>query len=374
MDICARMDEKYDITTHAEISDTTILSNLAQLIPMPECNQSPRNMYQCQMGKQTMGTPCHNWDLQADNKLYRLQTPASPLFRPVHYDNIGLDDFPMGTNAIVAVISYTGYDMEDAIVINKMSEERGLAHGSVMKTEQIELSESNSYFCRDPANGLLGESLDSDGLPFPGKKMTMDDPLYCYYSVDQSKYVLQRYKSRENSYIHSIRKCGDFNLKSKQKVCITYRIPRNPTVGDKFASRAGQKGILAKKWPAEDLPFTETGLIPDIIFNPHGFPSRMTIAMMIEVMAGKSAAMHGFVHDATPWKFDEDDTAIDYFGKLLEAAGYNYYGNEAMYSGIDGREMEVQIFFGVVHYQRLRHMVADKWQVSVEFSAIYAKV
>lgn len=90
-----------------ELSKTAFMSNLAHLIPMPDCNQSPRNMYQCQMGKQTMGSACHNWDIQAETKLYRLQTPASPFFRPVHYDNIGLDDFAMGTNAIVAVISYT---------------------------------------------------------------------------------------------------------------------------------------------------------------------------------------------------------------------------------------------------------------------------
>lgn len=142
-----------------------------------------------------------------------------------------------------------------------------------------------------------------------------------------------------------------------------FPLQRNPSVGDKFASRAGQKGILSQKWPAEDLPFTETGLIPDIVFNPHGFPSRMTIAMMIETMAGKSAALHGLVHDATPFRFSEKNTAIDYFGQLLNAGGYNYYGTERVYSGIDGREMTADIFMGVVHYQRLRHMVSDKWQV-----------
>lgn len=108
MDICVVPSEKYEgVTTHMEISKTGFMSNLAHLIPMPDCNQSPRNMYQCQMGKQTMGTPCHNWPLQAETKLYRLQTPATPLFRPVHHDNIQMDDFAMGTNAIVAVISYT---------------------------------------------------------------------------------------------------------------------------------------------------------------------------------------------------------------------------------------------------------------------------
>lgn len=108
LNICITKESAYSgVTTHMELSKTAFMSNLANLIPMPDCNQSPRNMYQCQMGKQSMGTPCHNWQLQGETKLYRLQTPGTPLFRPVHYDNIELDDFPMGINAIVAVISYT---------------------------------------------------------------------------------------------------------------------------------------------------------------------------------------------------------------------------------------------------------------------------
>lgn len=108
LDVCINLEEAYNgVTTHAELSKTAFMSNLAHLIPMPDCNQSPRNMYQCQMGKQTMGTPLHTWSTQAETKTYRLQTPASPLFRPVHHDNIGLDNYAMGTNAIVAVISYT---------------------------------------------------------------------------------------------------------------------------------------------------------------------------------------------------------------------------------------------------------------------------
>ncbi|KAF5283619.1 hypothetical protein FQR65_LT13825 [Abscondita terminalis] len=364
MDICVTRNEIYkDVTTHMEIEKTSFLSNLALLIPMPDCNQSPRNMYQCQMGKQTMGTPCHSWNVQAETKLYRLQTPHSPLFRPLHYDHIQLDDFPMGTNAVVAVISYTGYDMEDAMIINKSSYERGFCHGSIYKTEFIELDDAESYFCRDPSKPNLVDALEPDGFPYVGKLLKDGDPLYCFYSTDESKYVVRTFKTKENCYVNSVRKCANVNYKMKPLACITYRVPRNPTVGDKFASRAGQKGICSQKWPAEDLPFTETGLVPDIVFNPHGFPSRMTIAMMIELMAGKSAALHGLVHDASPFKFDEENTAIDYFGKLLEAGGYNYYGTETMYSGIDGRKMSAQIFFGIVHYQRLRHMVTDKWQV-----------
>ena len=114
----------------------------------------------------------------------------------------------------------------------------------------------------------------------------------------------------------------------------------------------------------ENLPFTESGLTPDIIFNPHGFPSRMTIGMMIEFMAGKSGSVYGLAHDATPFQFENDQSPIDYYGKLLQKAGYSYFGTESMYSGINGRQLEVDIFFGVVYYQRLRHMVSDKFQVS----------
>ena len=134
-------------------------------------------MYQCQMGKQTMGTPCHNWQLQAETKLYRLQTPATPLFRPVHHDNIELDDFAMGTNAIVAVISYTGYDMEDAMIINKSAFERGFAHGSIYKSEFIELK-GDSYFAKNPQDKSTDAFLNSDGLPFVGRKINSDEPFY----------------------------------------------------------------------------------------------------------------------------------------------------------------------------------------------------
>ncbi|XP_043275867.1 DNA-directed RNA polymerase I subunit RPA2 [Venturia canescens] len=364
MHVSVTPSEAYEgLTTHQELAKTSFLSNLACLIPMPDCNQSPRNMYQCQMGKQTMGTPCHTWQLQSETKLYRLQTPGTPLFRPVHHDNINLDDFAMGTNAIVAVISYTGYDMEDAMIINKSAYERGLAHGMIYKSEFIDLKDPKSYFARDPEKQELAEKLEPDGLPNPGTPLKDGDPYYCMYDAEQSRYVIGKYKGKEEIFVDNVRLCGTFHNHVPRRACITFRVPRNPSVGDKFASRAGQKGICSQKWPAEDLPFTETGLVPDIVFNPHGFPSRMTIAMMIEVMAGKSAAIHGLVHDATPFRFTEDDTAVDYFGKLLELGGYNYYGTERMYSGIDGRELTADIFFGVVHYQRLRHMVSDKWQV-----------
>jgi len=148
-----------------------------------------------------------------------------------------------------------------------------------------------------------------------------------------------------------------------QQVSIRLRFNRNPVIGDKFSSRHGQKGVLSQLWPEINMPFSESGMRPDCIINPHAFPSRMTIGMLVESMAGKAGAMHGFYQDATPFQFDEKNTAADYFGDQLVKAGFNFYGNEPMYSGVAGTEFHADIYLGVVYYQRLRHMVKDKYQV-----------
>lgn len=317
-----------------------------------------------------MGFPLLTYQDRSDNKLYRLQTPQSPLVRPCMYDHYDMDNYPIGTNAIVAVISYTGYDMEDAMIVNKASWERGFAHGSVYKSEFIDLSEKfkqgddSLVFGVKPGDPRVMQKLDNDGLPFIGAKLEFGDPYYGYLNLNTGEGFVVYYKSKENCVVDNIKVCSNDTGSGKFKcVCVTVRVPRNPTIGDKFASRHGQKGILSRLWPAEDMPFTESGMMPDILFNPHGFPSRMTIGMLIESMAGKSAALHGLCHDATPFIFSEENSALEYFGEMLKAAGYNFYGTERLYSGISGMELEADIFIGVVYYQRLRHMVSDKFQV-----------
>ncbi|CAG0884695.1 unnamed protein product [Darwinula stevensoni] len=361
-----------DMTTHMELSAISMMSNLACLIPLPDHNQSPRNMFQCQMSKQTMGTAFHCMRHRPETKQYRLITPTSPLFRPAQYDRIQLDDYPVGTNAIVAVISYTGYDMEDAMVISKASMERGLAHACIYKSEVIDLKDLTgerktalaSFFGRDPEEKKKSQ-LEDDGFPPIGARLNEGDAFYSYYDAGTGRYRTMRYKSTETAHVDTVRFCpaGEGLGEDYPRVCITLRMHRPPSVGDKFASRAGQKGICSMLYKTEDLPWTENGLTPDIIFNPHGLPSRMTMAKVMECMAGKAAAMHGHVYDAQPFRFNEKQTAADYYGKLLEMAGFNYYGTETMYCGTSGEAMPADIFFGVIHYQRLRHMVLDKWQV-----------
>lgn len=377
MDICVAGHEAVPgVTTHREIRETSFLSVLARQIPYPDFNQSPRNMYSCQMAKQTMGTASHTIRYRSDNKMYSVTMPQSPLVRTTAYDHYQLDNYPLGTNAVVAVISYTGYDMEDAMIINKASMERGLHAGVIHKTEVVDLRELagvryNSAdidlqfgYTKSVADRYQG-MFEADGLPVVGRLLKQDDPVCAYIDLVAGETKLHKYKSSEPAYIADVKVLGDNSAGEKQitRVAITYLIRRDPIIGDKFANRHGQKGICSFLWPQEDMPFSESGIVPDILFNPHGFPSRMTIGQMIETLAGKAGAMQGDVHDSTPFNFSEDNVASEHYGKLLESCGFNFYGTEKMYSGVDGRELEADIFVGVVYYIRLRHMVGDKYQV-----------
>ncbi|KAG0374389.1 MAG: hypothetical protein J3R72DRAFT_226730 [Linnemannia gamsii] len=359
-------------STHQELAPTSMLSILANLTPFSDHNQSPRNMYQCQMGKQTMGTPATAIKYRTDNKMYRLQTGQTPIVRPALHDTYGMDGFPNGTNAVVAVISYTGYDMEDAMILNKSSHERGFGYGTIYKSEIVDLGDFRVR--GEPVLHHFGlgldaprgwrEKLDNDGLPCIGVTLKEGDPICAYIDDTTGKTSIKKYKGLEEGIVDEVRLLGSDNGDSElQKIHIKLRITRSPIIGDKFSSRHGQKGVCSQKWPSIDMPFSESGIQPDVIINPHAFPSRMTIGMFVESLAAKSGALHGMAQDATPFTYNETHTAADYFGEQLKAAGYNYHGNEPMYSGITGQEFKVDIYLGVVYYQRLRHMVSDKYQV-----------
>jgi DNA-directed RNA polymerase I subunit RPA2 len=374
---CQDADVRPD-TTHQELAPTQMLSLAASLTPFSEFNQSPRNMYQCQMMKQTMGTPLHSFVYRTDTKLYRIQSPQAPLCRNAEYLRHAIDDYAMGTNAVVAVISYTGYDMEDAMIINKSSFERGFGHGSVYTAESIDLdelgSEGEGWYFGNPEgrNGSREcEMLDPLGLPRIGQRISTGEPLWCCVSDTTGRVDVHRHKKSEVAIVDEVRLLGmppghrgtSSSSSQLRRVCLKLRYNRNPVIGDKFSSRHGQKGTMAQLWPQINMPFTENGITPDVIINPHAFPSRMTIGMLIESMAGKAGAMHGTFQESTPFIFDEQNRAVDYFGEQLQKTGYAYYGNETMYSGDTGEEMQASIFIGLVYYQRLRHMVSDKEQV-----------
>ncbi|KAJ1308566.1 hypothetical protein OPQ81_004265 [Rhizoctonia solani] len=327
MDIAIKPEEiEENVSSHVEIEPTNFMSILANLTPFSDFNQSPRNIYQCQMGKQTMGTPATALRHRTDNKLYRLQSGQTPIVRPALHNTYGMDSFPNGTNAVVAVISYTGYDMEDAMILNKSAHERGASRSTTQPNLHFGLG-------RDVKNDdERKEVVDDDGFPFKSARIRPGGAIAAYIDDTTGRTCWIKYKGDETAYIEEVRVLGS-DLGDTEALFISTR---------------------AK---------SESGMQPDVIINPHAFPSRMTIGMFVESMAGKAGAMHGLAQDATPFKFNEEDTAISYFGEQLKAAGYNYYGNEPMYSGITGQEFAADIYLGVVYYQRLRHMVDDKFQV-----------
>ncbi len=334
MDIaCLAEDVREGITTHQELDPMNMLSLIASLTPFSDYNQSPRNMYQCQMGKQTMGTPCHSLPHRTDNKLYRLQTPQAAISQTARHGEYKMDEYPNGTNAVVAVLSYTGFDMEDAMILNKSSYERGFGHASVYKTMKVDIKEeaeragSNSKgdkprmkFSNKTVRGriktqsgtggigtteeVLYPTLGEDGLPEVGTWVDEGDPLYCVVDELTGRDRPGKHKEKEKACIQQVRllgqpSSGKDKINRDDVVSITLRIPRNPVIGDKFSSRHGQKGVLSILWPQTDMPFSESGISPDVIINPHAFPSRMTIGMLIESMAGKSGALHGMFQVST---------------------------------------------------------------------------
>ncbi|EFH69848.1 hypothetical protein ARALYDRAFT_313639 [Arabidopsis lyrata subsp. lyrata] len=366
--------------THEEIHPTGMISVVANLTPWSDHNQSPRNMYQCQMAKQTMAYSTQALQFRADQKIYHLQTPQSPVVRTKTYTTYSIDENPTGTNAIVAVLAHTGFDMEDAMILNKSSVERGMCHGQIYQTENIDLSDQNSRydsghksFRRSTTDKSDHSRIDADGLPYVGQKIYPDEPYCRIYDEVTGKQRLMKGKGTDPVIVDFV----SVDMKSKkhpQKANIRFRHARNPIIGDKFSSRHGQKGVCSQLWPDIEMPFNGvTGMRPDLIINPHAFPSRMTIAMLLESIAAKGGSLHGKFVDATPFrdavkktngeKESKSSLLVDDLGSMLKEKGFNYYGTETLYSGSLGVELKCEIFMGPVYYQRLRHMVSDKFQV-----------
>lgn len=200
------------------------------------------------------------------------------------------------------------------MILNKSAHERGFGYGTVYKAQIIDLKGGRGaasgaavdHFGLGPdvkATNPVRDTVDDDGYPLVGIRLTPGCAIAAHVSDASGKTVVHKYKGDEVAYVEEVRVLGsDAGDSEAQKIHVKLRIPRSPTIGDKFSSRHGQKGVCSQKWPAVDMPFSESGMQPDVIINPHAFPSRMTIGMLIESMAGKSGAMHGLAQDGTPFK------------------------------------------------------------------------
>lgn len=370
-------------TTHIEIEPFTILGVCAGLIPFPHHNQSPRNTYQCAMGKQAMGNIAYNQLCRMDSLLYLLVYPQRPLLTTRTIELVGYDKLGAGQNATVAVMSYSGYDIEDAIVMNKSSLDRGFGRCIVMKkfsaVNQRYENNASDRIVRPLKVGHDAERmqiLDDDGLAAPGEIIKPNDiyinkespiitkgPLISPMGLPDSAYKPSRQTFKgpegEASVVDRVALCSDKN----SNLCIKFLIrhTRRPEVGDKFSSRHGQKGVCGTIIQQEDFPFSERGICPDLIMNPHGFPSRMTVGKMIELLGGKAGVSCGRFHYGSAFGEPSGHAdKVESISKTLVKHGFSYSGKDFIYSGITGCPLQAYIFMGPIYYQKLKHMVLDK--------------
>lgn len=370
-------------TTHIEIEPFTILGVCAGLIPYPHHNQSPRNTYQCAMGKQAMGNIAYNELTRMDTLIYLLVYPQRPLLTTRTIELVGYDKLGAGQNATVAVMSYSGYDIEDAIVMNKSSLDRGFGRCIVMKkmtaiSQKYENGTSDRII-RPQREGYEAERmqiLDDDGLAAPGEIIRPHDvyinkesptitrgPVTSPMGLPDSAYKPSRqtYKGPEGEtpVVDRVSLCSDKN----NNLCIKFMIrhTRRPEVGDKFSSRHGQKGVCGTIVQQEDFPFSERGICPDLIMNPHGFPSRMTVGKMIELIGSKAGVSSGRFHYGSAFGEPSGHAdRVEAISETLVKHGFSYNGKDFIYSGITGEPLQAYIFMGPIYYQKLKHMVLDK--------------
>jgi DNA-directed RNA polymerase III subunit RPC2 len=363
-------------TTHLEIDPVTILGVVAGIIPYPHHNQSPRNTYQCAMGKQAMGTIAYNQFERIDTVLYLLVYPQKPMVRTRVIDMIRFDQVPAGQNAIIAVMSYSGYDIEDAIVLNKASLDRGYGRCIVMKKFMTHVrsyaNQTHDELAPPPEEFMTSSrrftNIDEDGLVKVGRTVEPDDylvhrrmPLNTTELLTEQPAAVVQYKSAPLSYKGAESAVVDKVMVTSSPtdhtiIKVLMRQVRRPELGDKFSSRHGQKGVCGLIVNQSDLPFTDEGICPDMIMNPHGFPSRMTVGKMIELIAGKAGLQDGKRRYGTAFGGDK----VADISAALVSAGYHYAGKECLTSGITGEPLRGYIFFGPMYYQKLKHMVMDK--------------
>jgi DNA-directed RNA polymerase subunit B len=375
-DVYNNPNEQY---THVEISPSAILGICASVIPFAEHNHSPRNSYEAGMIKQALGLYASNFKYRTDRRSHILQNPQISLVGNRAMDIIGFNQRPAGQNFIVGVLSFQGWNIQDALVVNKASIERGLARShffrSYVAEEKKYLGGQEDKF-EIPEKGVRGYRVtdayrhlsEVDGIIEPEIEVKGGDVLVGRTSRPR---FLEEYleleqpepQRRETSISMRHGESGVVDAailtetsEGNRLVKVKVRDQRIPELGDKFASRHGQKGIIGAIIPQEDLPFTEDGIVPDLVINPHAIPNRMTVGQILECMSAIVACQKGRQSDATLFESESPDEIAS---ELLRM-GFHPFGESTMYDGITGQKIPARIFIGPVYYQKLHHLVADK--------------
>ncbi|MEW6063054.1 MAG: DNA-directed RNA polymerase subunit B [Nanoarchaeota archaeon] len=364
--------------THLEISPITMLGIISSLVPYSNFTSSSRLIRGSKIQKQALGLYASNYLQRMDTDVSILHYPQMPITKSFTNEICDYASHPSGQNIVIALISYEGYNMQDAIIINKASIERGLARSTFFRpytTEELRYSGGLKDEIMIPDKEVKGyksekdyRNLEDDGIVYTEAKINEEGVIIGKVSPPRFLTELEEFSiaanvKRESSTIikHGEKGTVDMTIISENEdgnkiVQIRLREQRIPEIGDKFASRHGQKGVIGLIVPSENLPFTANGIIPDIVFSPHSIPSRMTISHLIEILAGKVGALSGQYVDGTTF----DSMSEEELRKQLLKLGFRENGTETMYNGITGKQLKVKIYVGNIYYLKLKHMVANK--------------
>ncbi len=371
-------------TTHMEIDVASIFGFTVNTSPFPEHNNIARHAMLANFTKQAEGLYASNFNLRFDSRAYLLFYPQAPIVTTAAYDGVNIKHHPSGQNFVVALSTYYGYNMADAIVINKAAVDRGLGRSVFYKTYVDEErrypgGQKDKFKLPPPtAEGYMGEhvysKLGDDGIIEP--ELHIEEGEALIGKIAPPRFLEENIgaggleeKMRDDSSVLKPGEAGDVDsvvftesTGATKIVKVRIRALRVPEKGDKFASRHGQKGVIAMVVPPEDMPFTQDGIVPDLLLNPHSIPTRLTFGHLLEELAGKAGAVNGNIINGTAFA-EKGSTRISDYGKILEEHGFDRSGEETLYDGITGRPFRAKVFTGVVYYNRLYHMVSNKMQV-----------
>jgi len=360
--------------THLEVDLIDCLGIVTSLVPYGNHDQSARLMRGSKTQKQSLGIYAANFPVRVDTDVSILHYPQKPLVRSFVYDTLNI--YPAGQNIIVAIMPYEGYNMEDAVVLNQASVDRGFGRSTYFRPyDSVELNYAGGL--RDeicvPSKDVSGyrteESyryLEDDGIVYPEADLEENNVIIGKISppkfLSEAREISIQTKKENSSAMRQEEKGtvdGIFitqDSEGNKIVQVRMRDLRIPELGDKFSTPHGQKGTVGFIAPEDDVPFSARGIKPDLIFNPHGIPSRMTVGYLLELLAGKVGSLSGSIMDASAFS----GTKLDTLESQLKSLGFRYDGKEILYNGITGKKMAMKIYIGNMYYLKLKYMVADK--------------
>lgn len=364
--------------THLEIHPITILGLTASLVPYANFVQASRLNRGSKTQKQALGLYASNYLVRMDTDVNLLQNAHVPIVESFMHDISDFKKHPSGQNLTVAVLSYNGYNMEDSLILNRGSVDRGMGRSTFfrpMSTVQLRYAGGLIDEIVVPDKEVRGyrsekdyRYLEDDGIIYPEAKVSEEDAVIGKTSPprflnEMDDINLIQNVRRESSIVvrHGEGGIVDMvllteNEEGNKLIQVRIRDSRIPEIGDKYASRHGQKGVVGLVMNQSDMPFTSSGITPDILFSPHGLPSRMTVSHLLELLCGKVGALAGRKINGTTFDSEPEKE----IRKQLLELGFNDEGLETMYNGITGEKFQVRIYTGSMYYMKLKHMVANK--------------